>query len=532
MGRQNLCVAVLVVSCAGFICERITNITECGLTCSQGIHCKRKPSYFFHNNMCQNHSLGLSPSVLQSMHVSTVIKCTRDTECSVHLDVKTALILKESIRGIEICSYSLDTLHKHCTTVTFPKTARKKFDGNKVRVQYNCFEVNIAQQIHVVIKTIPYYCGVIQEQDFHVEDCSNEDFGKHIPLCIAGKLTYKVQPEQKVVAVQVSEFLENHDYHVRLCHKWFTCENSGTIALIKKEDKVKKVTLPYSELLPCLCIEGWSAIEDARRIHVCPFTNYTEELWKGITYNPVSQELHWKSLCPVQVNTSLCWLAETKGICIDLPHTSHKVQGKVIYKRTDTHPRLCMKFTTDQGTWVKCPFMHGLFQAWSMNIGIMPNDLSVTFTSQVKATFSVFLCNESALSVCHLVGEEMAIPDKSFSGNKSIRISKEMCGSHACIKGYRTDVDYSIPDVQCNIPCSITASNDMVDKYVYMVTIVTLLVVAMTLTTLIGYKTLKVLQRRKYKFKRILKSQVHHISLNPEDKHQHVPLQCLITQKE
>ncbi|RXM97690.1 Baculoviral IAP repeat-containing protein 6 [Acipenser ruthenus] len=117
----------------------------------------------------------------------------------------------------------------------------------------------------------------------------------------SGKLDYSVDQKEKLVSVHVSEFLDDNDYHLRLCHKWHSCESTGAYVLIKKEDPVKKVTLPYSKLVPCLCIEGWSSIPDSSRIQLCPFKKNTEELWSGITYNPVSQELVWELACPIEV---------------------------------------------------------------------------------------------------------------------------------------------------------------------------------------------------------------------------------------
>ena len=42
----------------------------------------------------------------------------------------------------------------------------------------------------------------------------------------AGKLSYRVDRSRKVVLVQVPES-GGPDYYVRLCLKWFTCEDAG-----------------------------------------------------------------------------------------------------------------------------------------------------------------------------------------------------------------------------------------------------------------------------------------------------------------
>lgn len=74
-------------------------------------------------------------------------------------------------------------------------------------------------------------------------------------LFLAGKFDYNVDRARKIISVNVSNFLRDQDYYVRLCHKWFTCEDVGAFAVIKGKESLKSVSLKYSQLLPCLCIE-------------------------------------------------------------------------------------------------------------------------------------------------------------------------------------------------------------------------------------------------------------------------------------
>lgn len=96
---------------------------------------------------------------------------------------------------------------------------------------------------------------------------------------LAGRLSYDVDPDRKLLAVSVSDMLEGHDYHLRLCRKDFICKGAGSDSLvgisrrffasemrrccifvifvlqIRKEEPVKKALLRFSRPLPCLCIE-------------------------------------------------------------------------------------------------------------------------------------------------------------------------------------------------------------------------------------------------------------------------------------
>ncbi|XP_068020408.1 interleukin-17 receptor E-like protein isoform X3 [Melanerpes formicivorus] len=433
-------------------CHIIPRIEECGLSCSQGIHCKSKPSSGIFNSFCHDAPASLSSVILKSMKISTVMKCVQGSPCSLHLNIKGTLSLDENIRGLEICTLSLDTQQSQCINVRFAGKKSKMLNGKKVQIQTNCFEVNVAQHIYVTMKTVPNYCEVKLRQEYYVEDCRNSDVGKYIPACLAGKFEFNVDRARKIILVNVSSSLRDQDYYVRLCHKWFTCEDAGAFSVIKGKESLKSVSLKYSQLLPCLCIEGWLAIPDARRTQLCPFKNDTKMLWDNIVYNPLTQTLAWEPACPVLVVVNLCRLMKSNNHCEDIQNTSKRSPEKQVkYSRVDTHPRLCMKFTTNQGAWVKCPFAQGEFPAWKMRTDAVEGKLRVFFTSQTKAQFSVLVCNRTQLASCESAGMHHSV---SVGDSVSITMSWEMCESMICIQGWRTDVDYSVPLQICDINCA------------------------------------------------------------------------------
>ncbi|NWU83425.1 I17RE protein, partial [Onychorhynchus coronatus] len=293
----------------------IPRIEECGLSCSQGIHCKSKPSGVIFNSFCRDAPASLSSMVLKSMKISTVMKCVQGSPCSLHLNIKGTLSLDENIRGLEICSLSLDTQQSQCTNVRFTRKKSKMLNGKKVQVQFNCIEVNVAQHIYVTMKTVPNYCDVKLSQEYYVE---------------AGNFDYNVDRARKLITVNVSNFPRDQDYYVRLCHKWFTCEDTGAFAVIKGKESFKSVSLKYSQLLPCLCIEGWLAIPDARRIQLCPFENGKYcTLWDNIVYNPSTQTLAWEPACPVLVTVNLCRFTKSNHDCEDIENSSKNSTEKV-----------------------------------------------------------------------------------------------------------------------------------------------------------------------------------------------------------
>ncbi|NWI84499.1 I17RE protein, partial [Pitta sordida] len=295
-------------------CQIIPRIEECGLSCSQGIHCKSQSSGGIFNSFCRDAPASLSSMVLKSMKISTVMKCVQGSLCSLHLNIKGTLSLNEHVRGLEICSLSLDTQQSQCTNVRFTRKKSKMLNGKKIQVQFNCIEVNVAQHIYVTMKTVPNYCEVMLSQEYYVE---------------AGKFDYNVDRERKIITVNVSNFPQDQDYYIRLCHKWFTCEDAGAFAVIKGKEALKSVSLKYSQLLPCLCIEGWLAIPDARRIRLCPFENDTNTLWDNIVYNPSTQTLAWEPPCPVRVMVNLCRFTKSNEDCEDIENSSKHSPEKV-----------------------------------------------------------------------------------------------------------------------------------------------------------------------------------------------------------
>ncbi|XP_078535669.1 interleukin-17 receptor E-like protein isoform X2 [Lissotriton helveticus] len=447
------------------------------------------------------------------MKISTVMKCTGIRRCSLHLSVKGTLHLDESIRGVEICSLTLDTSLSQCVSVRLSRNETKKSNGQKVQLQYNCFEVTAAQQVFVTMKTIPNYCNVKLEQEYFVEDCRNEDLGNNVPACIVGKLEYRLDREKKSMLVHVSEFLEDKDYHVRLCHKWFSCQDIGVHALIKREDPLKSASLQYSELLPCLCVEGWSAFPDARRRQICPFKNDTQALWNGVVYNPVTQSLAWQSACPVQATVSLCQKSELDDKCLNLPNSLRSAVRKVEYLQVDAHALLCMKFTTQQGSWVRCPFAHGQFSGWQINMEVVADEVQLTIISQATATFSVIVYNKTQSSGDDLLHKLPSIQVDSTNSVK-MNVSHQWCDKDSCIKGWRTDVQYSIPVDICDLPCPHLSMEhtDGGENYLLDITIAVISLILVTFVGMAGYITLEVHRRKQLAHEYSLKAKVQHIS--------------------
>ncbi|XP_072233852.1 interleukin-17 receptor E-like protein [Leuresthes tenuis] len=429
----------------------LERIDGCHTSCSQGLSCKTKPDYWF-PPACQEPAKGLSnASVFQNISVSTVLRCEGQQKCTLHLRIQTALLLAEPIHGVSVCTSSAGMMTS-CRSLLFTKASRKKMSGLPVTVMNDCTEVAPNQQVQVTVKTVPSYCDITWAKTYHTPGCSNGDLRRNVPECITGRLSYDVNPEKKELEVSVSDMLQGYDYHLRLCHKGFICAGTGANALIKKEQPIKSAILPYSRPLPCLCIEGWSVVMDAPRVQVCPFIDRLEELWSGITFDPLEETLLWEPACSVTAVVALCQKRED-GVCLDLPRSSQNVsRNKITFAKVDPHPQLCMKFTSGSQSWTRCPFADGI-KAWDVVGTRRQGHEELQMFSQIKARFSVGLCAMSAgSSACQVTEAHPVHVEK----HKAFDLKRAAGGApcNSCLQVKRLDVEYAVTVVHCFEPCA------------------------------------------------------------------------------
>ncbi|XP_036433270.1 putative interleukin-17 receptor E-like isoform X2 [Colossoma macropomum] len=438
--------------------ERIEKIEQCEARCSQGLPCEANYQLSFER--CKNLSGGVNRDVFSNTSISTVMKCEERQRCSLHLRVSTGLQMNKHIRGIYVCIVTAGMMER-CRAVRILRSAREKLVNQQVNFQDDCLEVHSGQDVHVTIKTWPHICDVAISRSYRVPDCSNKDIQRSVPECITGKIQYDVDTDRKELSVSVSDMLEDKDYQLRLCHKGFICTGTGVQAVLKKENPVKKVTLKYSRPVPCLCIEGWSIMTDAPRVRVCPFENRVEELWSGITFDPIEETLSWEATCHVNAVIRLCELQDG-DTCQDFANSSQTyMKGKVTYSAVDPHPRLCMKFITEAGVWVKCPFSEGNFPAWDLKVSTQVGHSELLVTSQVKTSLALSKCTKTVAAECEVTHTTL------------VKVAK------------RADVKYGVTTLYCQPPCSFSASTSTSSESEWQLTHVVVPVVALTTALLV-----------------------------------------------
>ncbi|KAM5251317.1 interleukin-17 receptor E-like protein isoform 2-T2 [Hipposideros larvatus] len=418
---------------------------------AQGFACRSRVNRNIFNSFCRQPPTSMSRSVLEALTLSTAMRCAPHDGCSLLLRVHASLTLHESLRGLEVCSMSLDTQQTHCHSMRVLRASRQQQVGQQLQVHFDCFEVSVAQSLFITLRTVPHFCGVQLDQQYHVEDCRDEDVGRHVPDCFAKKLSYWVDRSRKLVLVQVPEAPGGPDYYLRLCLKWFICEDAGELVLVTANRVSRIVSLPYSQELPCLCLESWPATPDAVRTQTCPFEDDTEALWDAIHYNPGSQALSWEPSCPVSGHVSLCWRPGPGARCLKLEHSDRPAHGR---------------FSTSLDFWMRCPFEQPRFPVWKMTVQRAPSPahLRVVFFSPSPTSFQVRLCHGRKMwpLACHRTLQAARLPPASVSrGDVTVDAAvafvdiprDKACGPDTCIQGWRTDMHFSAPQQLCDFQC-------------------------------------------------------------------------------
>ncbi|XP_006876480.1 PREDICTED: putative interleukin-17 receptor E-like [Chrysochloris asiatica] len=376
----------------------------------------------------------MSRSILESLEMSTGMKCDSHEGCSLHLRVRASFMLQEDLRGLEVCTMNPDTQEVQCQGMRVSPASRRLHVGQQLQVHFDCFKVSVAQRLYLTLRTVPHFCGVQLDRQYHVE---------------AGKLTFQVNRSRKAILVQVPDIPRSPDYYVRLCLRRLICEDMGPPVRVTANGS-RTVSLPYSQELPCLCLEGWSSTPDAVRIQTCPFKDDTEALWDAVYYHPESQALSWEPTCPVSGRVSLCWRAGPRTPCNDLEGSERPVQGKVRYPLVDTQPQLCLKFSAHGGVGVRCPFAQRRFPAWKMTVQQAPSRdlLRATFFSSYPARFQVRLCRPrtAVLPDCSRPLEVTPLP--AASGDPSLEHAAafvDIPRDEACAPGICIQVGRPLP---------------------------------------------------------------------------------------
>ncbi|KAJ7317147.1 hypothetical protein JRQ81_003309 [Phrynocephalus forsythii] len=222
-------------------------------------------------------------------------------------------------------------------------------------LHFDCFPVAIGGELYVTaLTTSPPYLSVGRLQHTHFgPDCTWHKAQDAIRLCQVPKLEASVGPEEAVL--YVSDLPEGQYFYLLLYLNQthgFEDVGEGKIKLITGPENV---SIPASQVLPCLCLRVWPKVEDQEDppgTHLCPFTSNAEAWSRAWAQSHLDVKAFEGTLsCFVSAPCDLsgvivpCWRGK-RTAC----HPLHpKLQMALIphvpqeFPRLRPHPNLCVQ---------------------------------------------------------------------------------------------------------------------------------------------------------------------------------------------
>ncbi|XP_006887758.1 PREDICTED: interleukin-17 receptor C [Elephantulus edwardii] len=341
--------------------------------CSPGLSC-----HLWDGDMlCLPGTLEPAPGpvlVPASLQTELVLKCHQETSCDpcVRVDVRLAVHghweepVDETFRGaagLEHGEPSHAFLHSH-VVLSFQAYPAARCVLLEVQVPtslvqphrlvgsvvFDCFEAALGDEVQIWSYTQPRYQ---KELNFtqQLPDCRGLEVQDSIQSCWAQSwLSLSADGDNVRLVLDVSD-----KQRFSLSLYWDQVQGPPKPRWQRNVTGPQNVTLNYTELVPCLCIQVWPLEPDSIRTNLCPFgkdPRAHQNLWR-VTQLQLLPPLSWRLSAPceeLQAEMVLCWQAPHGGPCQPLvPPLSRK--NVTINKVLDLpllqgHPNLCVQVSS------------------------------------------------------------------------------------------------------------------------------------------------------------------------------------------
>ncbi|XP_076859227.1 interleukin-17 receptor E isoform X2 [Brachyhypopomus gauderio] len=232
---------------------------------------------------------------------------------------------------------------------------------------------------------------------------------------------------------------EGQNVKVRLCFKNFQRECSGARPHQVNTDLNRTISLNFTHLVPCMCVQLYYFSLDAKRDTACPLKDKTlpggGDVLSSSSLIPFgSSVLQWKPLCPSaqsKPSVALCWQQpENQSHCVHVQNST-LVETELSYNvsQVDKHPHMCVKFSLNESRRVFCPYSSGLIPKWEVTVVLGPQGLRVQLSSSVQAVFAAQLCvreNEACVAIGNV--HSVLMKQDARHGELSIPLSSSSSG--------------------------------------------------------------------------------------------------------
>ncbi|XP_067854653.1 interleukin-17 receptor C-like isoform X2 [Heptranchias perlo] len=437
-------------------------------TCPQAFLCE--PMYCGSEN--NNGALPVNTLLPTNLTTSTILYCEQNKGCIPCIRVQLTVSLAESrwnlgVSGsiskrskdfdtdegsrdedynedfglIHVSSHQPEGGVNNCVQlkIQFPRTDHGYNRSSRSRptgtVELSCFQAFINSEVLIKAFTEPE--NQMHLQHTHkVEDCTLKDFLENIEWCKVPSLNVTLENKIQMAVVNVPQ-----NCYTRFKYE-VTPEFESKNPLDTDKLKVTEVRRNFSEIVPCLCMEVWSAtMEDARRHKECPFSEeeFQGNIWKlsslAVEFKRKALQWTFSSPCNMLGEISLCSKARDGALCHEIPHSRQDIEVNKLneYSNVDPHPSLCIKIISGDNVNFSCPFDAELSLPWKVESKVMQSEVTVTILHKIS---------KMNFSICTVKGGKC----EHFLHNIK-EINQQMkqldLGSQDCFQVWRSDVNFS-----------------------------------------------------------------------------------------
>ncbi|XP_026887099.2 uncharacterized protein LOC113590957 isoform X2 [Electrophorus electricus] len=306
-------------------------------------------------------------------------------------------------------------------------------------LKFECFNAQAGYMVYVSVRELSNTLITASHIVNHLTEVypksrSPED-GDTVPVY---NVTVDILAKRFLVTMEAGQQVK-----ARLCFKNLQWECTGGQPLQMNTDLVRAVSLNFSHLVPCMCVQLYYAALDAKRDTACPLK---DKILPGggdvLSSSSVtlfgSSVLKWKPLCPsaqYKPTVTLCWQQqENQSLCVPAQNsTLGETDLKYNVSQVDKHAHMCVKFSLNGSRRVFCPFSSGFVSKWEVTVVPRLRRLHVQLSSSVPAIFAAQLCVKEG-EVCMANGNvhPVLMEEDSRQGELSIRLP--LLSSGLCVQ--------------------------------------------------------------------------------------------------
>nr|XP_008103773.1 PREDICTED: interleukin-17 receptor C isoform X1 [Anolis carolinensis] len=367
------------------------------VSCSDGLSCR-----LLENALCIAGETEPDPEtgpvlVLTEMSIRNKLRCQKHRDCilCVQVTLRLGLLGEKDDTGIESpaqpdrgTSMTSTRLKKHngkmeeflqthvlLSAETYPSShcaevevliplgPRDWYNNTLGLLHFDCFPISISGELYVSASTSPPYLSspVLQLTHFG-PDCSWHEAKDALRLCQIPTMEVSVGLEEAVL--RVWDIPEGQHFYLWL----YLNQTSGLEGLSENVTLLtapENVSLPISQVFPCLCLQVWPKVEDyddSPRTFLCPFTNSAEALSRAWAKSHLKVKAFrgvlscsFSAPCDLPGELVPCWKGEDLAC-----HPLHPQLRKGLirielqeFPGLRPHPNLCVQVISKESTYLQ-----------------------------------------------------------------------------------------------------------------------------------------------------------------------------------